>query len=741
MNNEKRTRSCAIRAAAMLLALAPLASLGAPSVTIADETTSVPRAITVDDMIALRRVDAFGLSPDRRRFAILVRRADPRTNEYRTGWFVGSVQGGALTYVGDGGRAWLRVAPNGRITGPIEAREVRWSADGQWIAYTLRRDGEVQLWRSKYDGSVQEQLTHNPADVRAFTWSDDGRTLYFNVGTPRAELQARAAAKDREGYRYDEDLSFFVDFMLPQHIRRPETALAVWRIDPGAQQERVGDEADRAAFERARLRDAGGRETPFGAVLDAVIPPVLRADGARVWLARSGSSSVILRVVAALSAAGTAATPCAAAECSGTIKKVWWSEDGKRVLFWRTEGVGDATEAVYSWIPPRPSVSVVWRGRDDALETCEQAAGDRLLCARSTSTRPVHMASIDLRSGQVREVAEINPEFRSIRLGKVERFEWDTPQFPWSAPGGQLEGLYPARAFGYIIYPPDFDPRKKYPVFIEPYAAFGFDVPTLHGEQPLHVYAANGFVVLNTQFPVDTGYIDRLQRYGAAGPKLIYSAELGFPHLTMLMESTVRALDTTAARGFIDEQRVGIGGVSHGSFVPMYMMQKYNRLAALSISSPGWDPAEYYVATQAGRQLIAAAGGEDWQVDPEAPGGREFWRQINIADHIDAIEAPILMNLSAHETYAAARLIRELADAGLAYDAYVYPQETHIKWQPAHLQAIMVRNVDWFRFWLQNVEDGDPAKAEQYRRWRELRDSQAARRSSIAGARSPRPGN
>jgi hypothetical protein len=28
--------------------------------------------------------------------------------------------------------------------------------------------------------------------------------------------------------------------------------------------------------------------------------------------------------------------------------------------------------------------------------------------------------------------------------------------------------------------------------------------------------------------------------------------------------------------------------------------------------------------------------------------------------------------------------------------------------------------VDWFRFWLKNEEDPDPAKAEQYKRWREL---------------------
>ena len=33
-------------------------------------------------------------------------------------------------------------------------------------------------------------------------------------------------------------------------------------------------------------------------------------------------------------------------------------------------------------------------------------------------------------------------------------------------------------------------------------------------------------------------------------------------------------------------------------------------------------------------------------------------------------------------------------------------------------------HVDWFRFWLKGEEDTDPAKAEQYKRWRELRKLQ-----------------
>jgi hypothetical protein len=36
-------------------------------------------------------------------------------------------------------------------------------------------------------------------------------------------------------------------------------------------------------------------------------------------------------------------------------------------------------------------------------------------------------------------------------------------------------------------------------------------------------------------------------------------------------------------------------------------------------------------------------------------------------------------------------------------------------------------NEDWFRFWLKGEEDPNPAKAEQYARWRKLRDSERSR--------------
>ena len=104
----------------------------------------------------------------------------------------------------------------------------------------------------------------------------------------------------------------------------------------------------------------------------------------------------------------------------------------------------------------------------------------------------------------------------------------------------------------------------------------------------------------------------------------------------------------------------------------------------------------------------------------------KYWSQLDLAANVATIEAPLLINASANEMYGAVRLLRHMEEAGKPYDAYVFPRENHVKWQPAHLLAIMRRNVDWFQFWLQSYEDPDASKARQYSHWRKLREMRAA---------------
>jgi hypothetical protein len=65
-----------------------------------------------------------------------------------------------------------------------------------------------------------------------------------------------------------------------------------------------------------------------------------------------------------------------------------------------------------------------------------------------------------------------------------------------------------------------------------------------------------------------------------------------------------------------------------------------------------------------------------------------------------------------------------LSDQGRPVDFIYLPNGTHLLSKPTERLVSQQGNVDWFCFWLKGEEDPDPAKAEQYERWRELRKLQ-----------------
>jgi hypothetical protein len=63
-------------------------------------------------------------------------------------------------------------------------------------------------------------------------------------------------------------------------------------------------------------------------------------------------------------------------------------------------------------------------------------------------------------------------------------------------------------------------------------------------------------------------------------------------------------------------------------------------------------------------------------------------------------------------------------------DLVYLPDGTHLLVKPWERLTSQQGNVDWFCFWLKGEEDSDPAKADQYVRWRELRNMQRRHESS-----------
>jgi dipeptidyl aminopeptidase/acylaminoacyl peptidase len=108
-----------------------------------------------------------------------------------------------------------------------------------------------------------------------------------------------------------------------------------------------------------------------------------------------------------------------------------------------------------------------------------------------------------------------------------------------------------ARIQGWIVKPPSFDPKKKYPMLLEihggPHGMYnvGFDYMW-------HTWAANGYVVLYTNPRGSTGY-------GTAFGNAIDQA---YPSVDY--DDLMAGVDSVIGRGYIDEKQLYVAGCSGG---------------------------------------------------------------------------------------------------------------------------------------------------------------------------------
>lgn len=105
--------------------------------------------------------------------------------------------------------------------------------------------------------------------------------------------------------------------------------------------------------------------------------------------------------------------------------------------------------------------------------------------------------------------------------------------------------------------------------------------------------------------------------------------------------------------------------------------------------------------------------------------GRERTIMTNPAFNLDKVRTPLLLTSEAKsaalemwQPYASLRALKK------PVELVTINTDEHVITNPVERLASQGLTVDWFRFWLQDYEDPNPAKADQYKRWRELRKMQ-----------------
>ena len=655
------------------------------------------RPLTPEDLVGLRDIGPanndlpgralFSISPDGKLLALQLRKALPSSNDYCLGMFVVPTKADARPRAVDIGGELIRAALDGFGKGGMASGiplpiTPQWSDDGKILYFLKRMEGSTQIWLAQADGKGSRPLIRSDIDIEDFRLIPGAGRIVYSTRPALAQAQAAIAAEGLQGFHYDERYS-------PVASNRPlpsdSLPFAYWVFDLDTGLTRSARDAERTA-----LDPTPPEQIPQGSDSSIAIPHA-------PWISTAGSTSIPPVTRPAVASADGRIRYCAAPSCSNASGPAWWDASGKAVRFLRREGWANSLTSIYEWRPETDHVRRLYQTQDYLVD-CHPIEDD-LLCAREQSLRPRHIIRIGLSQGHASKIFDPNPELRDLSLGKVERIN-------------NINSLG-IQSFADLVYPVGYRPGQAYPTIVVQYVSRGFLRGGTGDEFPIQAYANAGYAVLSVHRPLAIGLNGTAVSVDDANAKNLVE----FSDRRSTLSSIEVALNGLIQRGIVDRQHIGITGLSDGSSTVQFAALHSSLFAAGAVSSCCWEPMQGALFGPATDSMLHRIGWPRLTDDAS-----DFWSQISLSRNAHQVRFPILFSMADDEYLPALESFTALRQRGVPADMFVFPDEHHVKWQPAHRLATYQRSIAWFDFWLKNALPPAGRRLAEAEFWQELRD-------------------
>jgi dipeptidyl aminopeptidase/acylaminoacyl peptidase len=471
----------------------------------------------------------------------------------------------------------------------------RWSPDGKRLLYVSSSGGAPQIYCRWMDSGQTAKLTDVNSTPMNAAWSPDGTRIAFAMAVPEpakpfvappekpegAEwsdppkvIQKLLYRADGEGYLKDEHTQLF---LLPAEGGSPrqltsgpyDHSAPVWTPDgkallfsanrrPEGEYDPLNTEIYELTLADRQIKALTSRKGPDS-------QPAVSPDGKHIAYIgfddeHKGYQSHHLYV---MNRDGTGSRVLAD-KLDRDIHAPVWSKDGSGVYF-KYEDHG-TTRIGFASSDGKTEALVSDLGGEDFGRPYAggsfSVADDGTLAF--TMTRPEHPADVGVRSRSstaIRRVTRLNDNLLGHKtLGQVEPF-----QFKSGHDSRPVEG--------WIVKPPHFDAKKKYPLILEihggPYANYGERFSA-----EIQLYAAAGYVVLYINPRGSTGY-------GEEFAQLINGNYPGNDY-----DDLMAGVDALLARGYVDKDNLFVTGGSGGGVLTAWIVGKTKRFKAAVASKP-----------------------------------------------------------------------------------------------------------------------------------------------------------
>jgi dipeptidyl aminopeptidase/acylaminoacyl peptidase len=244
------------------------------------------------------------------------------------------------------------------------------------------------------------------------------------------------------------------------------------------------------------------------------------------------------------------------------------------------------------------------------------------------------------------------------------------------------------RSQGWLWFPKDYDPGKKYPLIVDVHGGpAGAVVAHWGGFGALSAvgFSALGYFVLQ---PNPRGSFGQGEAFTQANRK-----DFGYGDLRDILAG----VDTVLAGYPVDPGRVGLTGWSYGGFMTMFAVTQTGRFKA-AVAGAGISNWQSYYGENSIDKWMTPYFGASVYDDPAV------YAKSSAIGFIKQVHTPTLVVVGDRDGECPAPQSFEfwhaLRDQHVPTQLVVYPNEGHGFVDPAHSRDVMVRAVDWFAHYM-----------------------------------------
>ena len=241
-----------------------------------------------------------------------------------------------------------------------------------------------------------------------------------------------------------------------------------------------------------------------------------------------------------------------------------------------------------------------------------------MIVSRRDMNHAPELYSVDLKNGKIKALTHVNDSiYDALTLGKIEK------RITKASDGKDL--------LSWVIYPPNFDPNKKYPTILYCQGGPQGALSQFYSYRwNFQLMAANGYIIIAPN------------RRGMPGFGVAWNEQISKDYGGQNMQDYLSAIDDISKETYVDTDKLACIGASYGGYSVFYLAAFHENRFKSFVSHDGiFNEKSMYGTTEELFFVNWDLGGPYWEKDNK--DAQKSYTLFNPVEHVEKWNTPILI--------------------------------------------------------------------------------------------------